>query len=491
MKKIFTCMLTVMSLHAVAQRVGINVTGAAPHTSAMLDVASTNRGLLIPRMTLAQRNAVATPATGLLIYQTDNTAGFYFYNGVAWQGISGGDNLGNHTATQNLILGPNFISRSGTDNTGLQFDEFNGLRYRATNNESVLGDRFRVDHNGGLVALGALGFGTVPQSGAGERMMWYPYKAAFRVGGISGTEWNDASIGFYSTATGFNCIASAFGTFAGGDACRASGVDAFSYGASCTSSGTAGVSMGASCLAGGFTAIAMGYTSRALGQGGVAIGYRVSSTTNYAVGIGHRAVALHTGALVFSDASTTDSTLSTANNQFSARYAGGYRFFSNATRTVGVSVAAGGNSWASISDSSLKERFVPAEHEAFLKNLAQLRLGSWNYIGQNEPSFRHYGPMAQEIFSAYGKDAFGTIGNSTSLNTADMDGIMMILLQGLEKRTAVLQENNKQLMNQLAAISKENDALRDTVSRLAMLEEKMVQLLAKAEPEKNVVTGAE
>ncbi|MBL0020359.1 MAG: hypothetical protein IPP17_28975 [Bacteroidetes bacterium] len=55
-------------------------------------------------MTLVQRNAIATPATGLLIYQTNGTTGFYYYNGTAWTAISAAaDNLGNHTATTNLI----------------------------------------------------------------------------------------------------------------------------------------------------------------------------------------------------------------------------------------------------------------------------------------------------------------------------------------------------------------------------------------------------
>ncbi|KAA5532494.1 hypothetical protein F0919_17060 [Taibaiella lutea] len=56
--------------------------GGTPNTSAKLDVSSTNTGILIPRITFTNRPA--TPATGLLIYQTDNTSGFYYYNGTAW-----------------------------------------------------------------------------------------------------------------------------------------------------------------------------------------------------------------------------------------------------------------------------------------------------------------------------------------------------------------------------------------------------------------------
>jgi hypothetical protein len=65
-----------------AQNVGINSDGSSPNASAMLDIKSASSGLLIPRMTLAQRNAISSPAAGLLIYQTDNTPGFYYNAGT-------------------------------------------------------------------------------------------------------------------------------------------------------------------------------------------------------------------------------------------------------------------------------------------------------------------------------------------------------------------------------------------------------------------------
>ncbi|HVX25483.1 MAG TPA: hypothetical protein VHB70_04020 [Parafilimonas sp.] len=61
---------------------GIGTT--TPNSSSLLEIKSTNKGLLIPRMTQAQRNAIASPAKGLLIYQTDNNPGFYFYDGSSW-----------------------------------------------------------------------------------------------------------------------------------------------------------------------------------------------------------------------------------------------------------------------------------------------------------------------------------------------------------------------------------------------------------------------
>jgi hypothetical protein len=67
--------------------VGIGTT--SPNTSAALQVSSTSKGVLLPSMTLAQRDAITTPATGLLVFQTDSTPGFYYYNGTAWVAIGG------------------------------------------------------------------------------------------------------------------------------------------------------------------------------------------------------------------------------------------------------------------------------------------------------------------------------------------------------------------------------------------------------------------
>jgi len=69
--------------------VGINTDNSDPDASAILDVKSTTQGMLVPRMTTAQKGAIATPATGLMIFQTDGTTGFYYYNGSAWTLIGG------------------------------------------------------------------------------------------------------------------------------------------------------------------------------------------------------------------------------------------------------------------------------------------------------------------------------------------------------------------------------------------------------------------
>ena len=85
---------TLLMNSAMAQTNTFPTTGAAgigtitPNASSLLDITSTTKGMLVPRMTITQRNAILTPATGLLIYQTNTTPGFYYYSGTAWVAIS-------------------------------------------------------------------------------------------------------------------------------------------------------------------------------------------------------------------------------------------------------------------------------------------------------------------------------------------------------------------------------------------------------------------
>lgn len=79
-------------------QVGINT--ASPNSSAALDVTSTDKGLLIPRV--ASTNDITAPTAGMMVYQTGGTSGFYFYDGQ-WALVKS-DNLGNHMATTNLNM---------------------------------------------------------------------------------------------------------------------------------------------------------------------------------------------------------------------------------------------------------------------------------------------------------------------------------------------------------------------------------------------------
>jgi hypothetical protein len=81
MYKVFLILFSlIISLQAYGQT-GIGTT--TPNASAKLEIAATDKGLLIPRLTLTQRGSISSPANGLLIYQTDGVVGFYVNTGTA------------------------------------------------------------------------------------------------------------------------------------------------------------------------------------------------------------------------------------------------------------------------------------------------------------------------------------------------------------------------------------------------------------------------
>ena len=95
MKKI-GLLLLLFSLSELSFGQNIAITDDDAYTansSAMLDVKSLSKGLLIPRLTTAQRNGIATPATGLLVFDT-SLNGFYYFNGATWINISSGSSSG-------------------------------------------------------------------------------------------------------------------------------------------------------------------------------------------------------------------------------------------------------------------------------------------------------------------------------------------------------------------------------------------------------------
>lgn len=101
------------SLVAQAQWTLINQNGGNPNASAALQVNATNRGLLIPKMTVSQRNAISNPAEGLMIYQTDSTKGIYFYDGSLWKIIGKRSLVNNDVASEIAVVRD--VKASGVD----------------------------------------------------------------------------------------------------------------------------------------------------------------------------------------------------------------------------------------------------------------------------------------------------------------------------------------------------------------------------------------
>lgn len=117
----------------VAQNVGINTT--TPDGSAALEVSSDNGGILIPRLTEVERDAILNPATGLLIFQIDQSPGFYFYTGTAWTGFGGqGWDLGGQTGTDSTI---HFIGTTDTEDFSIGTNNTETLRASTSSNLGI------------------------------------------------------------------------------------------------------------------------------------------------------------------------------------------------------------------------------------------------------------------------------------------------------------------------------------------------------------------
>src|ERR1700712_1466637 len=84
----FVLFLVAANISAQTVVVTDDNTYVAGQASSVLDVKSTSKGFLAPRMTAAQRAAIVSPAEGLLVYQTDGAKGFYYYTASAWTVLS-------------------------------------------------------------------------------------------------------------------------------------------------------------------------------------------------------------------------------------------------------------------------------------------------------------------------------------------------------------------------------------------------------------------
>ena len=178
--------LVVLITHTLSAQVGINTTN--PDASAALDIVSTDSGILIPRLTETQRTAISAPATGLLVYQTDNTSGFWFYDGSMWTNLASG------------AVSSEFQSMGG------------------------------VVHNTSNPASDDFVFGSSTLGGSGARFFFDKSKQAFRAGNTSGSSWDDANVGISSIALGDNTLATGTGAIAIGGNSNAGGLGAIAFG---------------------------------------------------------------------------------------------------------------------------------------------------------------------------------------------------------------------------------------------------------------------
>lgn len=178
MKNTLLIYLFLIGIFSATAQVGIGTTN--PHASSALDITSTNSGILIPRMTFAQRNAITSPATGLMVFQTDNTPGFYYFEGT-WKPFAGNSKW---TAAGNDIYNAN------SGNVGV------GTATPTT--------KLHVEKSGGSTGPFSQGFesGLVPMTSGGS--VWTSQSTNVRTGARSarsGAIGNSAQTSMFYSAT--------------------------------------------------------------------------------------------------------------------------------------------------------------------------------------------------------------------------------------------------------------------------------------------------
>ena len=186
-------------------RVGIGTEN--PEESALLDLNSTSKGFLPPRMTHAERDAITSPATGLFIYQTDNIAGFYNYNGTEWGPVGNGafaiDDLSDAiTGGDNVFLGEN----SGV-NTNLSGNGGNvalgqyalNLNTSGYDNTAIGNTALRYNTNGNFNVAVGRGANETNQEGSNNTIIGYKAGASPMVHNKSGNIFIGYQAGYWET----------------------------------------------------------------------------------------------------------------------------------------------------------------------------------------------------------------------------------------------------------------------------------------------------
>ncbi len=434
------------------------------------------------------------------IYDPGGPAGNYISNLIAFADVNAGSNIGFEINFTDMDLNTGdslIIKESSTSTNPALYAVGNGFSSTGkiiingsalylifkSNGDANIGRgfsmQFRRLYSNTAILLGVTGV-------AGNALYYDTKKSAFRAGKLNnsvigdnsfGSGNNTTASGSASTATGYNTIASGtsstatgYGTTASGTSSTAQGYGTIASGTSSTAtgiyttaSGYASMATGSNNSASGDYSTATGFNTIASGYASTAMGLNTIANGNFSMALGNYvSTSNFEGSLTIGDNSTTTIMNTFVSNGFRARFANGYRLFTNSAANIGAYLNANANSWAALSDVRLKENFITVNGESFLKKIAAMPLSTWNYIGQDIKTLRHYGPMAQDFYKAFGHDALGEIGCDTLINQQDFLGVNLIAIQALEKRTQRIEK----LELQVEALLNANIKLEQQVRRL-------------------------
>jgi hypothetical protein len=125
-----------------------------------------------------------------------------------------------------------------------------------------------------------------PASGAGTRLMWMPARSAFRVGTVTGTQWDNDSIGHWSFATGMDAVAKGNFSVAIGKDASSRGSESVAIGSAAEANGSKGMAFGVGARAAGSHSIAVGYFAESFGLTALAIGNNLTASGYNSIALG-------------------------------------------------------------------------------------------------------------------------------------------------------------------------------------------------------------
>jgi trimeric autotransporter adhesin len=404
-----------------AQNIGIGT--ATPQASAQLDISSSSKGLLIPRLTTAQRNAVVSPAKGLLVFDSSRKT-YWYFNGGMWKELLGDANnadsslvVGKQTGTLpafniNQSLGvlsdsSGFLYDSGgpsgnygnnedysrviSSNTALAIDvevisnnlespydsltieDVYGLRYVLTGNE-----RGRYRFNSGVMvrfksnfANTAAGFAirwnfVYARTGAGYDPLllsgWYFNQSKLYVrGGLNAhNHWHPDSAGVLSFSFGSMANAKGPYAFAAGSNTSATGVYSLAIGYRNNATGYGAVALGIANTAAGQAATALGSDNTSTGDFSLATGFGNNATGNEAVALGESNTASGYSAIALGVHNTAAGDNSIAGGALCKSLGSGAFAMGFASVARGISSAAIGTLNNAVGENSLASGFYAA-----------------------------------------------------------------------------------------------------------------------------------
>lgn len=268
-------------------------------------------------------------------------------------------------------------------------------------------------------------------------------QAAATYSTVSGGYSNAASNSSATIGGGFDNVALGLNSLVGGGTGNAATAEHSTVGG------------GFSHAASGFAStVGGGYDNTASGDSATVPGGQFNvAGGNYSLAAGRRAIVRDTaaagspggdrGTFIWADTIDADF-VSDGIDRFLVRASGGTKIYSNSAATIGVQLAAGGNSWGMLSDKNAKENFKSIDASELLQRVAELPVTFWNLKSQST-NIKHIGPMAQDFHAAFG------LGESdTHINSSDIDGVTLAAIQGLHQ---VMQEKDCEIAELKSEVS--------------------------------------